>query len=148
MYLLGTVLQSGFTLGSGLSRNSFEMIFFRALAGVASACCLPSAVSLITTYFPEGRQRNIAFSAMGAGQPLGFAIGLTMGGAVSDKIGWRSCFHISAGINTLLVLLSILGLPQIERDSSLSFERLRKEVDWIGAFLLSSALALISYVFA
>ena len=149
MYILGCFLQSAFTLACGLSQDPFQLIFFRALAGIAIAFCLPSAVSLITTYFPHGKRRNMAFAAMGGGQPVGFSIGLTVGGVLVDsKAGWRAGFYVAAGINSVVLLMSIWGLPRIRREGRPSYQRLRKDVDWIGALLLSSSLGMLSYVFA
>lgn len=88
MYLTGCVLQSIFTLACGLARNGLQLILFRALAGIAISFCLPSAVSIITNTFPPGQRRNISFASMGAGQPVGFTIGLALGGVFSDSIGW------------------------------------------------------------
>ena len=149
MYILGCFLQSAFTLACGLAQSPFQLIFFRGLAGIAIAFCLPSAVSLITTYFPHGKRRNMAFAAMGGGQPVGFSIGLTVGGVLVDSsAGWRAGFYVAAGINSLVLVMTIWGLPRIERDGSLSYKRLIKDVDWIGALLLSTSLGLLSYVFA
>ena len=67
MYLLGTFLQTGFTFGCALARTTFQLLLFRALGGIVITSCLPSAVSLLTTYFPQGRRRNLAFPAMGGG---------------------------------------------------------------------------------
>lgn len=65
MYLVGSMLQSAFTLGCGLATTGTQLILFRALAGVAISFCLPSAVSIITQTFPSGKRRNIAFASMG-----------------------------------------------------------------------------------
>lgn len=149
MYILGCFLQSAFTLACGLSQDPFQLIFFRGLAGIAIAFCLPSAVSLITTYFPHGKRRNMAFAAMGGGQPIGFGVGLTVGGALVDSpAGWRAGFYVAAGINSLALVMSIWGLPKIKREEPLSWNKLVKEVDWTGALLLSTSLGMISYVFA
>lgn len=149
MYILGCLLQSAFTLACGLARDPFQLILFRGLAGIAIAFCLPSAVSLITTYFPHGKRRNMAFAAMGGGQPVGFSIGLTVGGVLVDSsAGWRAGFYVAAGINTIALILSIWGLPRITREEPLSWDRLLKEIDWTGALLLSASLGMLSYVFA
>lgn len=147
MYLLGTFLQSIFTLACGLSKTGVQMIVFRALAGVAISFCLPSAVSLIMTYF-QGRRRNIAFGAMGGGQPLGFTLGLICGGALADRVGWSVGFYLAAGINSILFLLALFGLPKTVLATPLTWSKLRSEVDWTGALMLSTALALLLYVFA
>lgn len=148
MYLVGTFLQSAFTLACGLARTSIQLIVFRALAGVAISFCLPSAVSLISTYFLPGRRRNVAFSTMGGGQPLGFTIGLVMGGGLTDSAGWQVGFYLAAGINSLLFIFALLKLPKIPREVPVTLSRLRKDVDWIGALILSTGLAMLLYVFA
>ncbi|KIW95698.1 uncharacterized protein Z519_04283 [Cladophialophora bantiana CBS 173.52] len=148
MYLLGCLLQSAFTLACGLAQNSLQLLFFRALAGVAIAFCLPSAVSLITSYFPHGRRRNFAFAMMGAGQPVGFSIGLVVGGILTDGPGWRAGFYIAAAINTILFALAVTGLPKPVQPTRLSVNRLATDIDWPGALILSTALGLLSYVFA
>jgi len=88
MYLTGCVLQAGFILGCGLSRNSTELIVFRGLSGIALSFCLPPAVSIITHSF-TGKRRDLAFASMGGGQPIGFSVGLALGGVLTDTIGWR-----------------------------------------------------------
>ena len=148
MYLIGTVLQSLFSLGCGLSKTSTQLIVFRALAGIAISFCLPSATSLIMEYFQAGRRRNLAFAIMGGGYPLGFTVGLVVGGILTDAVGWQSGFYIAAGCNSVLFLLALFILPRISPQGPVTLNRLRQEVDWIGAGILSSSLALLLYVFA
>lgn len=149
MYILGTALQSAFTLGCGLSQTSTQLIVFRGLAGIAIAFCLPSAVSLITSYFPHGPRRNMAFATMGGGQPVGFAIGLVVGGVLADSpASWRGAFYIAAAVNTLVLVVTFFGLPKLARDQDFKWAHLRHDIDWTGAILLSASLGLLSYVFA
>ncbi|KAF2835726.1 integral membrane protein [Patellaria atrata CBS 101060] len=150
MYLIGCALQSVFTLASGLARNGNEFIAFRALAGIAISFCLPSAVSIITNTFPTGKRRNIAFASMGGGQPIGFSVGLTMGGVFADTVGWRWGFYVAAILNTVILILAIWGLPRnIDRHREpATWERLVWDIDWIGAMIASASLAMMSYVFA
>lgn len=157
MYIVGSVLQSCFTLACGLSRNALDIILFRAFSGIAVSFCLPSAVSIITSSF-EGRRRDLAFAAMGGGQPVGFAVGLVMGGILTDSIGWAWAYYITAIFNTIALALAIWALPtEIDRpstDNALSvtwhdrFQRLADEIDWVGAIILSTSLAMLSYVLA
>jgi MFS family permease len=149
MYLLGSFLQSIFTLACGLSATTGQLILFRGLAGVASSFCLPSAVSIITTAFVPGKRRNVAFAAMGGGQPVGFAIGLTMGGIFADSIGWRWGFHIAAILNTIILVVAMWGLPKNEGGFGPDmFKRFTTEIDWIAALIISASLAMLSYVLA
>jgi len=148
MYLIGCLLQSVFTLACGLSRNGTQLIIFRALAGVAISFCLPSAVSIITNTFPTGKRRNAAFASMGGGQPIGFSLGLTLGGVFADSIGWRWGFYVAAMFNTIVFLLAIWGLPKNLDTGPVTWRRLVYDIDWVGAIIASTALAMMSYVFA
>ncbi|KAF2028722.1 MFS general substrate transporter [Setomelanomma holmii] len=96
-----------------LAQNGTQLIVFRALAGVAISFCLPSAVSIITSTFPEGKSRNIAFASMGGGQPIGFSFRLVLGGVFSDTIGWRRGFHLCTIINTIIFVVAFIGLPKL-----------------------------------
>lgn len=158
MYLTGSILQVGFVLGCGLSQTSTELIVFRGLSGIALSLCLPSAVSIITRSF-VGKRRNIAFAAMGGGQPIGFTVGLVLGGVLTDSIGWRWGFYISAIFSALICCVAIWGLPasidsppgtQGAADLSWAtkWRQLKHDVDWIGAVIISTSLAMLSYVFA
>ena len=149
MYLTGSFLQSIFTMACGLSRTSYQLILFRGLAGIAISLCLPSAVSIITNSFPEGKHRNIAFASMGGAQPIGFSIGLTLGGIFAGTIGWRWGFHIAAILNTIVFGLAVWGLPRTDDgQDAVSWSRIRKEIDWVGATIASVFLAVLSYVLA
>ncbi|KAI9685729.1 MAG: hypothetical protein M1822_004289 [Bathelium mastoideum] len=153
MYLLGCFLQCIFILGCGLSKNAVQLLVFLGLTGIAISFCLPSAVSIITNTMPAGKLRNLAFGSMGGGRPVGFSIGLVLGGILSDTIGWRYGFYICAAINAVIVIVAIFGLPQDTRPSipdtwSKRWEVIRRDVDWVGTLILSASLALMSYVLA
>jgi len=158
MYQVRSILQSFFTLGCGLARNANELIIFRGLSGIAIAFCLPSAVSIITSTL-HGKRRNYAFAAMGGGMPVGFSVGLALGGVLTDSIGWRFGYYLSAIVNTLAVIMATFGLPKsIDRVPGSEagsvptwkqkWHRMKTEIDWIGAVIASASLAMLSYVFA
>jgi MFS family permease len=147
MYLMGSLLQSIFTMACGLSRSGGELIIFRGLAGIATSLCLPSAVSIITSTFSEGKKRNVAFASMGAGQPLGFSIGLTLGGVLADSIGWRWGFYIAAILNAAIFVMALWALPRNkEEQRPVTWRRIVNDIDWVGAIIASISLALLSYV--
>jgi len=151
MYLIGTFTQAAFVLGCGLAKNGTEMILFRGLAGVSLSFCLPSAVSIITATF-TGKQRNLAFAFMGGGQPFGFSLGLVLGGVLTEYVSWRAGFYIGAGIIGLNILLIFWALPSASEETVLTWaqrkQRILTEIDWVGAGLASTSLAMFSYVFA
>ncbi|KAH6643991.1 major facilitator superfamily domain-containing protein [Boeremia exigua] len=148
MYLIGCFLQAGFTLACGLAETSTQIIVFRGFAGIAISFCLPSAVSIITSTFPQGKSRNIAFASMGGGQPIGFSIGLVLGGVFAETIGWRWAFHISAIINSVVFAVAAVGLPKVPNEQEGVWSRLKNDIDWIGISIGSAAIALLSFCFS
>jgi MFS family permease len=147
MWLTGSILFAIFTLACGLARTGNQLIAFRTLLGVSIAMCLPCAVSLMTRTFPPGRQRNLGFAAMGMGQPLGYSVGLILGGFFADSIGWRFGYYISAIINAALSVLAFWSLPA-EKPRNESLRSGLKRIDWVGAPIISVSLALLSFVLA
>ncbi|KAL8783883.1 MAG: hypothetical protein Q9213_004301 [Squamulea squamosa] len=148
-YFLGNFFQTLTSLACGLSKTGIQLIVFRAFAGIAASMCLTSAVSIINDAFVPGRGRNLAFAAMGGGQPVGFGLGLTLGGVLTSSIGWEWGFHVSAIINGLVFALSMWHLPEgVGKMESVTWKRLGEEIDWAGALIISAALAMLSYVLA
>ena len=149
MYLLGCLSQCAFTLACGLSKTGTQLILFRAFSGVAASFCLPSAVSIVNNTFPAGQRRNLAFASMGGGLNMGFGTGLTLGGVFADTIGWQWGFHTAAILNFIVLILASWYLPKnAENASSVSWQRAALNIDWVGAIIASSSLALLSYVLA
>lgn len=149
VWVTGSFLYVVFTVAVGLSKTGIQIILFRTFLGIAIAMCLPTAVSLITNTFPKGNWRNIAFASNGMGQPLGYSVGLILGGIFTDTIGWRWTFFVSAIINFVISMAAIWVLPSVYRPSEKSWiRRLIEDIDWVGAFLLSAALGILLYVLA
>lgn len=149
MYLFGCLLQCFFTLACGVSKTGPVLIVFRGLSGIAASFCLPSAVSIINSSFPVGRRRNRAFAWMGGGQPIGYCIGLTLGGSITSTVGWQWGFYLAAIVNLAVFILASWRLPKNEENSpTVRWERVLSDVDWLGALIASASLAMLSYVFA
>jgi MFS family permease len=152
IYLLGEFLLTVTTIACGVCTSGIQLILFRAAQGVAVSFCLPPSVSLITANIPTGTYRNIAFACLGAGQPIGFSVGLVLGGLLVQSIGWRYGYYIGAILTFLIFIISIFGLPKdpVEeyRSTSSMFQRIKTEIDWIGCTLLSTSLGMFSYVFS
>lgn len=122
---------------------------FRTCLGIAISMCLPTTVSLITNTFPRGKWRNTSFAMNGMAQPLGYALGLVLGGIFTDTVGWRWAYWIMAIINTVMSIISIWSLPSVHHTSSKSWaRRLVEDVDWVGVLGLSISLGLIMYILA
>lgn len=85
---------------------------------------------------------------MGGGQPIGFSLGLVLGGIFADTIGWRWGFRLSAIVNTVIFFIALFGLPKVDGKQVNVMSRLKNEIDWIGIAMGSASLALLSYCFA
>jgi MFS family permease len=125
------------------------MIVFRAFSGIAASFSLPSAVSLINDVFPPGKSRNVAFSTMGGSQPVGFGLGLTLGGVVTGTIGWKWGFFIGAITNVIMLAVATWQLPKnVPNTTNDMWRRLGSDIDWVGVVVASISLALLSYSIA
>ena len=149
--LFGALLQSASAVGAGLAATPGQLIALRGVAGVASSFCLPSAVGVAAHAFPAAgspRRRSAAFAAMGGGAAVGFGLGLVLGGVCADTVGWRWGFYITAMLNGGVLALALWALPRGVDGTPLGREaltRLVRDVDWVGALLVSACLALLSY---
>ena len=97
---------------------------------------------------------------MGGGQPVGFSIGPTLSGVLTDSIGWRWGFYLAAIVDTIVVAaVALRGLPSSIKSAGLSEDdgpptrkqrrhRMKTKIDWIGAIIASNSMAMPSYVFA
>ena len=149
IWVIGSFLYMIFTVAVGLSRTGLQIILFRTFLGASISMCLPTTVSLITNTFPKGTWRNIAFASNGMGQPLGYSVGLILGGVFTDTIGWRWSFYMMAIINFFIAMSAIWALPSIRTSSEKRWNRrLIEDIDWVGACMMSAALGILLYVLA
>lgn len=147
--LVGAFASGGLMVGGGLSRNGKELVIMRAFQGVGLALHLASSVSIITQLMPQGRGRNLAFSFLGLSQPLGFLVGLVVGGVLIDTIGWRSGWYISGAITLFFAVVGVLALPNSEAHRYADpIHNIRTKIDWVGAGLASAFMALLCYFLA
>lgn len=147
--LAGCFLLGAFILACGVAQTGIQIILFRTFQGIATSMCIPTAFSILTDAMPTGKRRNIGFACLGLGQPLGFSMGLVLGGLFQgSSLGWRFGYYLCAGISMVLTLVNFFKLPKDAVREPISWRRLRSEIDWLGILLSSSCLGIISYVFA
>ena len=145
----GTLLVAASIGASGVARTGTQFIAFRAVTGIGAAMCFPTAVSILTNAIPSGRMRNFAFACLGMGQPLGFSVGLLLSGVFAgSSLGWRVPFYLCAGASGIFWAVGCWSLPKDRARRPLTWENLVFGIDWVGIGLSSSALGIVSYVFA
>lgn len=149
VYITGCLLLTFFVLGSSLVQNSTQLIICRGGQGIAASMCLPTAISLLATSLPVGKRRNVGFAFAGASQPLGYSVGLFLGGFFVDEIGWRHTWYMSAAACFVVFLAAFcIPKPPGPRFSTSIWKRLVHDIDWLGAVLASACFGILSYVLA
>jgi EmrB/QacA subfamily drug resistance transporter len=133
---------SAFTLASvagGLADNAPMLLVARGLQGASAALAAPSTLALIATTFREGTERNRALSVFSAISGAGSAIGLTVGGMLTDWGSWRWVFFVNIPVGAAIVLLAPRFINETQRHRGGRF-------DVAGA--LTGTLGMASLVYA
>jgi MFS family permease len=111
MFLIGTVVFTVASLAGGFADSSALLLVARVVQGVGAAAAGPSTLALIATTFTEPRERVQAlalFSAMASG---GFAIGLILGGLLTELMSWRAVLFINVPFGAAIVALAPRFVP-------------------------------------
>jgi MFS family permease len=137
MFVVGVCLFSLVSLLGGLAPDKGLLLAMRALQGVGGAIASPTALALIAVTFEEGRARNRAFGVYAAVSGAGAAIGLILGGVLTDALSWRWVFFVNAPIGVALALAA----PRLLRESVPGGGRL----DLPGALTSTAGMALLVY---
>ncbi|MER5896670.1 MFS transporter [Streptomyces sp. NPDC001876] len=139
VFIFGVLLFVFASLLGGLSQDSWQLLAARALQGVGGAIASPTALSLITTTFREGPERNRAFGVFAAVSAGGSAIGLLAGGILVEWLDWRWVFFVNVPIGLLIALAT----PRYIRES----ERHPGHFDVLGALTSTIGMVLLVYGF-
>src|SRR5262249_30680897 len=109
VFLAGTVIFGVASLLGGLAQSQGMLLGARVLQGVGAALATPAALALVTALFPGQAERVRALSIWGALSGLGFAIGILLGGAITDAASWRWVFLI----NLPVAAASLVAVPRL-----------------------------------
>jgi EmrB/QacA subfamily drug resistance transporter len=142
MFLIGLV---GFAAASALggAAPNFEiLVLARALQGVAGAMLAPAALSLLSTTFTEAKERATAFAVFGGIAGSGAAIGMLLGGVLTEFLNWRWTLFVNVGISVIAIVGAAILIPRHERSAD------RPSLDIPGTLLVSAGLFGIVYGFA
>ena len=136
VFMVGLAIFSVGSLLCGLAWSEGSLIAFRALQGLGAATITPAALSILTTTFTEGRERNIALGAWGATGGFGAAGGVLMGGILTDLLSWEWIFFVNVPVGVVALALSPMLLDE-SRDAH------GQSHDIPGAVLVTSGLVLL-----
>jgi EmrB/QacA subfamily drug resistance transporter len=139
VFLTGTAIFAIVSLLDGLSQSGGMLIGLRAVQGLAAAFMSPAALSIVLVTYREGHERNVALSVWGAVASGGAAVGLLLGGILTQYLGWRWNFFINVPIAALVLISAMRILPKHES------EEIHTELDLLGAVTVTGGLVALVY---
>ena len=139
LFIAGLVLFSVASLACGLSQSDTQLIAFRAIQGLGAAIISPAALSILTTTFREGEERNKALAIWGAIAGMGGAVGVLLGGILTDQFSWEWIFFLNVPIGLAVILAGqrVLEESRVELPS--------RSLDVLGAITVTAGLTLLVY---
>ena len=111
IFISGLALFSVASLIGGFATAPWMLVAARALQGVGGAIVSPASLSLLTTTFAEGPARNRAMGWFGTMSTVGFAVGMMLGGLLTDTVGWEWVMFINVPIGLVVIGLAPVLLP-------------------------------------
>jgi EmrB/QacA subfamily drug resistance transporter len=139
VFMGGLVLFALASFAGGLSSSEGMLIAARAVQGLGGAILSPAALSIVTTTFAEGGERNRALGIWGAVAGSGGAAGVLLGGVLTDSLGWEWVFFV----NTPIAIAAALLAPRLIDESR--EETKVRHFDTAGALTVTAGLSLMVY---
>jgi EmrB/QacA subfamily drug resistance transporter len=138
IFLVGVVLFTVSSLLAGLAWSEGSLIAARGLQGLGAAVISPAALSILSTTYREGRDRNIALGVWGAVGGFGAAAGVLLGGVLTETLSWSWIFFVNVPVGVAAFFLAPRLLAE-SRDTSV------KSFDALGAVLVTGGLVALVY---
>src|SRR5690349_12986168 len=139
LFLIGLVVFTAASFLNGIATSSGMLIGFRALQGFGAALISPAALSIISTTFAEGKERSRALGVWAAIAIGGSAVGLVLGGALTQAFSWRWIFFINVPVGIFAFFAALRLVPE-SKD-----EHAHKGYDLAGAVSVTGGLMLLVY---
>jgi EmrB/QacA subfamily drug resistance transporter len=140
VFMIGMALFALASLAGGLAQTETWLITARAFQGLGAAIASPAALSIITTTFPEGQERNKALGIWGAVAGAGGAAGVLLGGMLTQWAGWEWVLFVNVPIGAFIVWQAPLRLAE-----STASEESDRTLDLPGAVTVSAGAALLVF---
>jgi EmrB/QacA subfamily drug resistance transporter len=138
LFVAGIVVFTLASLFAGFAWSEASLIGARALQGLGAAVITPAALSILSTTFTEGRERNIALGVWGAVGGFGGAAGVLMGGVITDGLSWSWIFFLNVPVGAAAAVVTPLLLRE-SRDASVN------SFDAVGAVSVTAGLSATVY---
>ena len=139
VFMGGLVLFALASLAGGLASSEGQLIAARAVQGLGAAILSPAALSIVTTTFRDGAERNKALGVWGAVAGSGGAAGVLLGGVLTDTLGWEWVLWVNVPIGLIAAALA----PSLIAESRAESET--RHFDLAGALTVTAGLSLLVY---
>src|SRR5436190_5982393 len=139
VFMVGLVLFGLASLVAGFATSDTMLIAARAVQGLGGAILSPAALSIVTTTFQEGSDRNKALGIWGAVAGSGGAVGVLLGGILTDSAGWEWIFFVNTPITLLAAFIAPRLIEESRGDASV------RHFDATGAVTVTAGLSLLVY---
>jgi EmrB/QacA subfamily drug resistance transporter len=139
VFMAGLALFAAFSLLCGLAWSATVLVVARLLQGAAGALLSPSVFSIATVTFEEGAERNKALGVLGAIAGSGAAIGVLLGGVLTEYAGWEAVFFVNVPIG----LITLFLVPRYVTESRAP--DMARHFDATGAVTVTAGLMLFVY---
>jgi EmrB/QacA subfamily drug resistance transporter len=139
MFMVGLLLFVAASLACGFATSSGFLIGARAVQGLGAAIVAPAALSILTTTFAEGIERNKALAVWGAVSGAGGAVGVLLGGVFTEYFGWEWVFYVNVPIGLVAIALAPRLLHESRVDDAV------RNFDVAGAISVTASLSLLVY---
>ena len=138
VFTAGLILFAVASLLGGLSQNDGQLIAARALQGLGAAILSPAALSILTTTFAEGAERNRALGVWGAVAGSGGAVGVLLGGVLTEYLGWEWVLFVNVPIALFAAAMTSRVLPESRMTGT-------RHYDVAGAVSITAGISLLVY---
>ena len=125
VFMIGLVIFAGASLAGGLATSEGWLIAARAVQGLGAALLSPAALSLVTVLFAEGAERNKALGVWGAVAGSGGAVGVLLGGMLTEWAGWEWVLFVNVPVGIAAAMLAPRLLPSRASMAATSTSRAR-----------------------
>ncbi|HEV3002027.1 MAG TPA: MFS transporter [Solirubrobacteraceae bacterium] len=139
VFMGGLILFALASLAGGLAQDEMQLIVARAVQGLGAAILSPAALSIVTTTFTEGAERNRALGVWGAVAGSGGAAGVLLGGVLTDALSWEWVLFVNVPIG----LAAAAVAPRLLADTR-DADR-HRSFDAAGAVTITAGLSILVY---
>ena len=139
VFMVGLGVVAVASLFAGFATTQGELIAARAAQGLGAAIVSPAALSIVTTLFRDGAERNKALGAWGAVAGSAGAAGVLLGGILTDSLGWEWVLWVNVPVALIALALTPGLLPESRSESA------TRHFDAAGAVTVTAGLSLLAY---